>query len=72
MPVLRPEATGTARFGAGARWLTLLALLAVVAVNAAGLWGIQVARQGLRDAARGSFEQEVRARATRLERRLSE
>jgi len=31
-----------------------------------------VARQGLRDAARGSFEQEVRARATRLERRLSE
>ena len=72
MPVLKPEASGPTRFGAGARWLTLAALLAVVAVNAAGLWGIQVARQGLRDAARGSFEQEVRARAARLERRLSE
>jgi signal transduction histidine kinase len=72
VPVLRPEASAPAGLWAGARWLTLLAVLAVVAVNAAGLWGIQVARQGLRDAARGSFEQEVRARATRLERRLSE
>jgi signal transduction histidine kinase len=72
VPVLKPDASGPAGLGAGAGWLTLLALVAVVAVNAAGLWGIQVARQGMRDEARSRFEQEVVARATRLERRLSE
>jgi signal transduction histidine kinase len=56
----------------GPGWLTLVALAAVLAVNVAGLAGIQVARQGLRDAARSGFELEVRARATRLERRFSE
>ena len=43
MPVLKPEPSGSARFGAGARWLSLGALLAVVAVNAAGLWAREVA-----------------------------
>ena len=56
----------------GPGWLTLVALLAVLAVNVAGLVGIRVARQGLRDAARSGFELEVKARATRLERRFSE
>jgi signal transduction histidine kinase len=58
--------------GAGPGWLTLIALIAVAAVNLAGLWGIRVARQGARDEARRSFELDVSARASRLERRLSE
>ena len=72
MPVqLRPAPSGPGIL-AGPGWLTLVAVLAVVAVNLAGLWGIRVARQGLRDEARSGFEREVVARATRLERRLSE
>jgi signal transduction histidine kinase len=57
---------------ASSGWLTLIALLAVAAVNLAGLWGIRVARQGARDEARRAFELDVAARASRLERRLSE
>ena len=72
MPVLKPGPKAPGGLGAGPGWLTLVAVLAVVAVNLAGLWGIRVARQVLRDEARSGFEQEVKARATRLERRLSE
>ncbi len=65
--------TSTPRgLASGPGWLTLVALLAVLAVNVAGLVGIRVARQGLRDAAQTGFELEVKARATRLERRFSE
>jgi len=46
--------------------------LAVAAVNLAGLWGIRVAQQGARDQARRAFELETAARASRVERRLSE
>ena len=71
MPILKPQARAAGVL-AGPGWLTLVAVLAVVAVNLAGLWGIQVARQALRGEARSGFEQEVAARASRLERRLSE
>jgi signal transduction histidine kinase len=71
VPILKPQARAAGVL-AGPGWLTLVAVLAVVAVNLAGLWGIQVARQALRGEARSGFEQEVAARASRLERRLSE
>ena len=72
MPVLKAPATAARVLGASPGWLTLIALLAVAAVNLAGLWGIRVARQGARDEARRGFELDVAARASRLERRLSE
>ena len=73
MPVLKPPASSAARvLGTSPGWLTLIALLAVAAVNLAGFWGIRVARQGARDEARRGFEVDVAARASRLERRLSE
>jgi signal transduction histidine kinase len=53
-------------------WLTVIAGAAVVAVNAAGLWGILVARQGAIAEARREFELDVAARSGALERRLSE
>ncbi len=73
MPLLKPPASSAARvLGASPGWLTLIALLAVAAVNLAGFWGIRVARQGARDEARRAFEVDVAARASRIERRLSE
>jgi len=72
VPVLKAPATAARVLGASPGWLTLIALLAVAAVNLAGLWGIRVARQGARDEARRGFELDVAARASRLERRLSE
>jgi signal transduction histidine kinase len=66
----RPSTARVLRASPG--WLTLIALLAVAAVNIAGFVGIQVARQGARDEARRAFELETAARASRLERRLSE
>jgi signal transduction histidine kinase len=53
-------------------WLTVIAVAAVAAVNAVGLWGIFVARQGALAEARRGFDLEIEARATSLERRLSE
>ena len=73
MPILRPAAASAARaLGASPGWLTLVALLAVAAVNLAGFWGIRVARQGAQEGARRAFEVDVAARASRVERRLSE
>jgi C4-dicarboxylate-specific signal transduction histidine kinase len=72
VPVLKAPATAARVLGASPGWLTLVALMAVAAVNLAGLWGIRVARQGARDEARRGFELDVTARASRLERRLSE
>ena len=47
VPILRPPAASAARaLGASPGWLTLIALLAVAAVNLAGFWGIRVARAG--------------------------
>jgi signal transduction histidine kinase len=69
VPVLKASAR---RALASPGWLTLVAVLAVVAVNVAGLVGIRVAHEGLRAEARSGFGQEVKARATRIERRLSE
>jgi signal transduction histidine kinase len=53
-------------------WLTVIAVAAVAAVNVAGLWGIFVARQGAAAEARRGFDLDIGARATSLERRLSE
>jgi signal transduction histidine kinase len=72
VPVLNAPASAARVLRASSGWLTLIALVAVAAVNLAGLWGIHVARQGARDEARRDFEQDVAARASRLERRLSE
>ena len=70
--VLSSRASTARVLRASPGWLTLIALLAVAAVNIAGLVGIQVARQGARDEARRAFELDTAARASRLERRLSE
>jgi signal transduction histidine kinase len=72
VPLLRAPASAARVLGASPGWLTLIALVAVAAVNLAGFWGIRVARQGARDEAGRGFELEVGARASRLERRLSE
>jgi signal transduction histidine kinase len=73
VPVLKPPAASVVRsLGSSPGWLTLIALLAVAAVNLAGFWGIRVAREGARDEARRAFELDVAARASRSERRLSE
>ncbi len=73
MSVLKPPAASAVRaLGSSPGWLTLIALLAVAAVNLAGFWGIRVAREGARDEARRGFELGVAARASRIERRLSE
>ena len=53
-------------------WLTGVAIVAVAAVNLAGLWGIAMARQGALDEARRAFGVEVGTRAAAVERRLSE
>jgi len=49
------------------RWLTGLAVTAVVAVNVAGIWGIAVARRGLIDQMSRLFHLEVAARARDME-----
>jgi signal transduction histidine kinase len=70
--VLSSHASAARVLRASPGWLTLIALLAVAAVNIAGLVGIGLARQGARDEARRAFELDTAARASRLERRLSE
>lgn len=72
VPLLSTRASAARLLRASPGWLTLIALLAVAAVNLAGLWGIRVARQGAREEARRAFDLAVAARASRLERRLSE
>jgi signal transduction histidine kinase len=52
-------------------WLTGLALVAVLAVNAAGFVGIALARRGARDEGRRAFEAETAARARALETLLA-
>jgi len=59
------------RAPSGIGWLTALAILAVVAVNAAGIWGIAVARRGALDEERRSFRSRVEARGRSIESRLT-
>ena len=54
-----------------ARVFALLALLAVAAVNVAGLLGIAVARRGAGEDAERLFGSETEGRARQLESRLS-
>jgi signal transduction histidine kinase len=54
-----------------AGWLTILAIAVVVAVNAAGLWGIAVATRGAREEEARLFSAETSARARSLESVLS-
>jgi signal transduction histidine kinase len=54
-----------------AGWLTVLAIAMVVAVNAAGLWGIAVATRGAREEEARLFAAETSARARSLESILS-
>jgi hypothetical protein len=54
-----------------AGWLTILAIATVVAVNAAGLWGIAVATRGAREEEARLFSAETSARARSLESVLS-
>ena len=54
----------------GARWLTALSVAAVVGVNAAGLWGIAVARHGAQDEVERLFRLETATEATAVESRL--
>jgi signal transduction histidine kinase len=54
-----------------AGWLTILAVAMVVAVNAAGLWGIAVANRGAREEEARLFSAETAARARSLESVLS-
>jgi signal transduction histidine kinase len=55
----------------GIGWLTALAIVAVVAVNAAGIWGIAVARRGALDEERRAFRSRVEARGRAIESRLT-
>jgi len=57
--------------GGPAGWLTALAVAAVVAVNAAGIWGIAVAYRGARDEESRLFAAETAARARSVESVLS-
>ena len=72
MSLLSRSAPAVRLLRASPGWLTLIALAAVAAVNLAGFWGIRVAQQGARDEARRGFQLDVAARASRVERRLSE
>jgi signal transduction histidine kinase len=54
-----------------AGWLTVLAAAAVVAVNAAGIWGIAVANRGAREEEARLFAAETASRARALESLLS-
>jgi signal transduction histidine kinase len=53
------------------RWLTALAVTAVVAVNVAGIWGIALARRDVLDQSSRVFQLEVAARARAIESVLS-
>ncbi|MBI3448808.1 MAG: hypothetical protein HY049_07830 [Acidobacteria bacterium] len=59
------------RSPAGYLWLAIPALLAVVAVNAAGIWAIAVARRGVIEESERVFSLEVTARAHSLESLLA-
>jgi signal transduction histidine kinase len=56
-----------ARLGTGIRWLVGAAVTAVIAINAAGISGIAVARRGLIEEAERSLRLETDARARALE-----
>jgi signal transduction histidine kinase len=63
----RPEGRSTARY----LWLAIPSVIAVVAVNAAGIWGIAVARRGVIEESEKVFRLEISARARALESALS-
>ncbi|HKQ60868.1 MAG TPA: hypothetical protein VJS92_06235, partial [Candidatus Polarisedimenticolaceae bacterium] len=52
-------------------WVTALTLAAIVAVNAAGLWGIALGRRSAREAAERTLQLETGSRAHELEARLA-
>ncbi len=54
-----------------AGWLTAAALAAVVAVNAAGIWGIATARRGVREESARLFRAQSEGRARSLESALA-
>jgi signal transduction histidine kinase len=51
----------------GIAWFTVLSIAAVVAINAAGIWGVAVARRGLREDAARILRLETSERARSLE-----
>lgn len=55
------------RWRPGLGWLTAVAILAVLAVNVAGIWGIAVTRRGALEDSRRLFGLETAARARLLE-----
>ncbi|HEV8120723.1 MAG TPA: hypothetical protein VGQ67_06990, partial [Candidatus Polarisedimenticolia bacterium] len=57
---------GSARWR-GIAWFTVLSIAAVVAINAAGIWGVAVARRGLREDAARILRLETSERARSLE-----
>src|SRR5688500_10867035 len=63
-------APGEKRWPAGARVLTALSIAAVVGVNAAGLWGIAVARGGAQEEVERLFRLETASEAAAVESRL--
>jgi signal transduction histidine kinase len=63
-------APGEKRWPAGARVLTVLSIAAVVGVNAAGLWGIAVARGGAQEEVERLFRLETAGEAAAVESRL--
>jgi signal transduction histidine kinase len=67
---IAPPRTGALRSRAG--WLTILSVVAVAAVNGAGIYGIAAARRASRDGATRLFEAETQARAMALERVLED
>jgi len=65
-----PPAGRRAR-SAAAGWLTAAAVIAVLAVNAAGLWSIAAARRGVREEAGRLFRARTEAEARAIESRVS-
>jgi signal transduction histidine kinase len=63
-------APGEKRWPTGARVLTALSIAAVVGVNAAGLWGIAVARGGAQEEVERLFRLETASEAATVESRL--
>jgi signal transduction histidine kinase len=57
-------------WGSGARWLTAVSIAAVLGVNAAGLWGIAVARRSAQEEAVRLFRVDTGNRARIIERAL--
>jgi signal transduction histidine kinase len=60
------------RFGTRTAWLWVLSIVAVAAVNGAGLFSIASARRASRDGAVRLFEAETQAKARALERTLED